>query len=277
MSTQEAILLVILAAITVNLVIAVVLLVRPRFRARLTEPGELDDAEVARRTHLLASAARDANHVPPVGVLDERVRRMSIAPPADESAEPAVAAADPFGVEEIPTDPITGFDLPATWSKRLTEENARIQRYGHPATIAFFELPELDRLAERFGVEAAERLIPPLAKTMRRGARSSDCLARLGATRFAALLPDTDEVKAINYIERVRSACDVWLEAGAVALRLSIGWAEVNANQPVDVAAKAAERRLHEERQRHRAREEHDAEEEGDQDVAAAMRTAGAS
>ena len=39
MSTQEAILLVILAAITVNLVIAVVLLVRPRFRARLTEPG----------------------------------------------------------------------------------------------------------------------------------------------------------------------------------------------------------------------------------------------
>ena len=275
MSTQEAILLVILAAITVNLVIAVVLLVRPRFRARLTEPGELDDAEVARRTHLMASGLRDGNHVPPVGVLEERVRRMSIAPPP-ESAEAAPAATDPFAVEEIPTDPITGFDLPATWSKRLTEENARVQRYGHPATIAFFELPELDRLAERLGAEAAERLIPPLAKTMRRGARSSDCLARLGPTRFAALLPDTDEVKAINYIERVRSACDVWLEAGAVALRLSIGWAEVSANQPVDVAAKAAERRLHEERQRHRAREEHDAEEEDHQDVVAAMRTAGA-
>ena len=160
--------------------------------------------------------------------------------------------------EGTPTDPLTGLDLPATWTKRLNEENARIQRYGHAATIVFVELAGLDRLAKRLGTEAADRLIPPIATTMRRHARASDNLARLGTVRFAALLPDTDEVKAINYIERVRSACDVWLEASAVSLRLSVGWAEINANQPVDVAVQAAERRLFDERQRHRAREDHE-------------------
>ena len=87
---------------------------------------------------------------------------------------------------------------------------------------------------------------------MRRHARAADSLARLGRARFGVLLAETDEIRAINYIERVRTACDVWLESGAVALRLSIGWAEIAANQPVEVAAQNAETRLNEERQRAR-------------------------
>jgi hypothetical protein len=39
------------------------------------------------------------------------------------------------------------------------------------------------------------------------------------------LLPETDEVAAINYVERVRRACELWLDTGAIALRLAIGWA----------------------------------------------------
>jgi diguanylate cyclase (GGDEF)-like protein len=136
----------------------------------------------------------------------------------------------------------------------LAEEGARVGRYGHPATIVLVELAGVDRLAERLGPEAADRLIPPIATTMRRHARAADNLARLGRARFGALLTETDEVLAINYIERVRAACDVWLQSGAVALRLSIGWAEVGPKQPVEVALKAAETRLNEERQRLRVR-----------------------
>lgn len=161
--------------------------------------------------------------------------------------------------DSIQTDAVTGLDGPSTWAKRLTEENARVQRYGRPATIVLVELAGVDRLAERLGPDAADRLIPPIAMTMRRQARSADSLARLGPTRFAALMPDTDEVKAINYIERVRSACDVWLEAGAVSLRLSIGWAEINANQSVDPAIQAAEQRLNMERHRLRSRDAREA------------------
>jgi len=174
--------------------------------------------------------------------------------------------------DSVQTDAVTGLDGPSTWGKRLTEENARVQRYGRPATIVLVELAGVDRLAERLGLDAADRLIPPIAMTMRRQARSADSLARLGPTRFAALMPDTDEVKAINYIERVRSACDVWLEAGAVSLRLSIGWAEINANQAVDPAIQAAEQRLNVERHRLRSRDAREA--DNNRDVAAPLRTA---
>ena len=60
--------------------------------------------------------------------------------------------------------------------------------------------------------------LPALADTIRRLARSADHVARLGPGRFAVLLPETDEVAAINYVERVRRACDLWLESGAMAL-----------------------------------------------------------
>ncbi len=178
--------------------------------------------------------------------------------PARAGAWLEAAGAAPDRVRPVTTDPATGLDLAPAWSKWLLEEGARIGRYGRPATVVLVEVAGLDRLAERLGPDAADRLIPPIATTMRRHARASDNIARLGPARFGALLPETDEIRAINYVERARSACDVWLEAGAVSLRLSIGWAEIGANQPVAVAVQTAERRLNEERQRLRSRSEPD-------------------
>ena len=232
--------------------------------------------------------ATDGFELPPDGVAGEsaeggeRAERADRGPATERSlgAErddrgPATERPDrgpDASADSVQTDAVTGFDGPATWAKRLSEENARVQRYGRPATIVLVELAGVDRLTERLGPDAADRLIPPIAMTMRRQARSADSLARLGPTRFAALMPDTDEVKAINYIERVRSACDVWLEAGAVSLRLSIGWAEINSNQTVDPAIQAAEQRLNMERHRLRSREAREV--DTNRDVGARLRTA---
>ena len=305
MPTQEGILTVILVAIVANLLVAIGLLVGPRIRRRRMDRDE--SAEINRqvllRAHLFGSGndsverSRSAAERPsfrssqapfrdgvalrmaalanslPMEAGVEAGEMQDLEDPGDyDDAVPISADRGESG----PTDPLTGFDGPATWAKRLTEENARVQRYGRPATIVLVELAGLDRLAERLGPAAAERLIPPLATTMRRNARSADNLARLGPARFGALLPDTDEVKAINYIERVRSACDVWLEAGAVSLRLSVGWAEISANQPVDPAILAAERRLNEERQRLRGRDARAGDDDRDV-VAAQMRPVQAS
>jgi diguanylate cyclase (GGDEF)-like protein len=298
MPTQEGILTVILVAIVANLLVAVGLLVGPRLRRRRMDRDESAEInrQVLMRAHLFgggsgsaersaAMSERPSFHAPQAPFADRTGLRAaplgtppSTVPAAEaDDSDDLDRAADFDEVDQVrpgrgessPTDPVTGFDGPATWAKRLTEENARVQRYGRAATVVLVELAGLDRLAERLGPAAAERLIPPLATTMRRNARSADSLARLSPTRFAALLPDTDEVKAINYIERVRSACDVWLEAGAVALRLSVGWAELSVNQPVDPAILSAERRLNEERQRFRSRDARDGDD--DRDVVAAQ------
>lgn len=137
-----------------------------------------------------------------------------------------------------------------SWRSWLAEESSRTARYHRPSTIVVIELSGLDRLAQRVGESAASRLLPPVADTLRRHARAADRLARLGPTRFGVLLVETDEVQAINYVERIRSGCDLWLAAGAVALRLSIGWAEIVADRPGEAALHEAERRLYAERRR---------------------------
>jgi diguanylate cyclase (GGDEF)-like protein len=172
-------------------------------------------------------------------------------PAADRSSAGSSGAASLADPEAL-LDAATGFDTGPAWARWLAEEETRILRFHRPATVVLIELSGLDRLADRLGDDVAERLIPPIATTLRRDARATDRLARLGPTRFAALLVETSEVAAINWIERVRTACDVWLEAGAVTLRLSVGWAEIGPQRAADVAVLDAERRLFAERERAR-------------------------
>jgi PleD family two-component response regulator len=75
-------------------------------------------------------------------------------------------------------------------------------------------------------------------------AREADHVARLGPGRFGVLLPETDEIQAIHYVERVRRTCDLWLESGAVALRLAVGWASPSGDDSLHDAARAATERM---------------------------------
>jgi diguanylate cyclase (GGDEF)-like protein len=228
---------IILIAVAINLVIGLLAVFVPRLRSRRST----DTRSAAVRTTGATNGYShngNGNGTHPRATTDDAGAPWF---PARSASAAAVASA---------TDPATGLDLGPAWARWLTEEDARVQRFRRPATIVLVELSGLDRLADRLGDEAAGRLIPPIAMTMRKNARATDHLARLGPTRFGAILTETDEIRAINFVERIRSACDIWLEAGAVMLRLSVGWAEISADRPAEVAFPDAEGRLFEERQR---------------------------
>ena len=141
------------------------------------------------------------------------------------------------------TDPLTGLLMATAWSRIVVDEEARIRRYHRPATIVIIEIEGLDRLVARLGPSSVDRIVPAVADTLRRGAREADHVARLATGRFAILMPETDEILAINYVERVRKACDLWLESGAVSLRLAIGWASSTGDGSlVDAEALATDR-----------------------------------
>lgn len=147
-------------------------------------------------------------------------------------------------------DPSTGLDSPRAWSRSLSDEMARIARYRRPASIVLVEVEGLERLVDRFGTEAADRILPVISETIRKNARAADHVAALERGRYGILLTETDEIRAINFIERVRTASDAWLAAGAVTLRLAIGWADANAGRTLDDAIATAEERLHADRRR---------------------------
>jgi diguanylate cyclase (GGDEF)-like protein len=140
-------------------------------------------------------------------------------------------------------DPQTGLADAVSWSRLVDDEDPRIRRYRRPVAIVLIELHPLERLIDRLGDEAADRLLPAMADTLRRLAREADHVARLGPARFGVLMPETNEIAAINYVERIRRACELWLESGAVALRLAIGWADTTGDTSlVETQRIAAER-----------------------------------
>lgn len=176
-------------------------------------------------------------------------RPAALVPPQEEDADGS-SSTNGHALIDLLRDPVTGLDSQLLWDQRLQDEHARVVRYGRPVTVVLVELDGLERLIDRFGSAAAERLVPAVATTLRREARRSDHLARLGLGRFGILLPEADEVTAINYVERVRSVCEMWLEAGAVSVRLAIGWAALNGDLGLEVTLHRANERLDQDRRR---------------------------
>jgi diguanylate cyclase (GGDEF)-like protein len=210
MNQNVLILLIILVA--ANLILIAVALIRSLRRRRAAEEGPRWD-DVPNRP-----IAGSRGYVSPM-------------PPADSPAPPSR------------TDQLTGLLVATEWNRIILDEDARNHRYGRPATVVIVELGGFDRLVSSLGREAGDRVLPAVADTMRRNARSADFVARLGPGRFGVLLPETGEVEAVNYVERVRHAAELWLESGAIALQLAIGWASPTADTTlVDAAAVAQER-----------------------------------
>ena len=184
----------------------------------------------------LAAAALVETEAAPDTVAD-------VEPEGEPAGEPAP---EPEPVEPTAgTDGLTGLLDQAAFTRLIAAENLRIHRYHRPATVVIFELGGLDRLIDRLGADAADRVVPALADTMRRLARDVDLVARLAPGRFGILLPETDEVAAINYVERVRRACELWLESGAIALTLAVGWAGTDGEPTLIDAQRLATERMY--------------------------------
>jgi len=141
-------------------------------------------------------------------------------------------------------DALTGMLDALSFEEALSHEDAREKRYRRSATVIVFELDGLARLVDRLGSDPGDRIEAALGDTITRLARRADYVARLERGRYAALLPETDEIAAINYVERIRRACDLWLESGAIAMRLAIGWASTGGDATLDGALRTATDRM---------------------------------
>lgn len=91
-------------------------------------------------------------------------------------------------------------DTRPDWDVALRHEDARMARYGRPATVLVIRLwmtpsGSVDGLAGRFG------------EIVREHARDTDRVTRAAPDRFHVLLPETEETEAEGLIDRVRQAC----------------------------------------------------------------------
>ncbi len=168
------------------------------------------------------------------------------------AAEPVSASpTGPTIAAPLGRDALTGLLDGTAFDEAMTHEDARVRRYGRPATVIVFELDGLARLVDRLGAEPSDRIETALGDSIMRLARRADYVARLERGRYAVLLPETDEIAAINYVERIRRACELWLESSAIAMRLAIGWANTTGDTGASGAMRIATDRMRVELRRH--------------------------
>jgi diguanylate cyclase (GGDEF)-like protein len=141
------------------------------------------------------------------------------------------------------SDTITSTDGPHYWDRLMSSERDRVRRYRRPATIVFIEIAHLDRLGELWGEDVAAQSLVRVGRTVMRQIRSSDHAARIDVSRFAVFLPETDEIAAINFVERARAAIEASLGNMADTVALAFGWASPT-DGDFDAALELAESRL---------------------------------
>jgi hypothetical protein len=91
-------------------------------------------------------------------------------------------------------------DTRPDWETALRHEDARMARYGRPASVAVIRL----RAAP---ADSADGLAARVGQIVREHARETDRVTRAAADRFHLLLPETEEAEARTLLDRVRQAC----------------------------------------------------------------------
>jgi diguanylate cyclase (GGDEF)-like protein len=141
------------------------------------------------------------------------------------------------------TDTLTTMDGPIFWARLVAHESARIRRYKRPATVVILEVMGLAQLRQLWGAEVAVETLIQVGATITKQIRSSDAAARIGPNQFGVYLPETNEIDAINFVERTRSAIARTLGRKADTITVGIGWASPR-NGSLDDAVQLSETRL---------------------------------
>ena len=109
-------------------------------------------------------------------------------------------------------------DTRSDWDTALRLEDARLARYGRPATV----------LVIRFCVPipgTEDRFASRVGGIVRELARETDRVTRAAPDRFHVLLPETGEPEADVVADRLRDACaelDLQRVGGALEIRLAV-------------------------------------------------------
>lgn len=141
-------------------------------------------------------------------------------------------------------DPLTGLEGPVFWQRVLIAEIARATKYGRPVTVCVVQMEGIEAIVVAEGEPVGRRILRDTAQLLRREARASDYCARIDACRFGIILTETDEITAINFVERVREAVPQSIPEALGVVRFSFGWASARRRESPDSLVRRAERRM---------------------------------
>ena len=126
--------------------------------------------------------------------------------------------------------------LTGIWNRVRLEEDAqqeiaRLERYGHPASIIMVDLDHFKQINDQFGHGTGDSVLKEFCLVVQRCIRSTDILARWGGEEFVVLLPNSGFVNAVPLAERIRAAIEQHQFPSGLRITASLG---LSVCQPAD-------------------------------------------
>jgi diguanylate cyclase (GGDEF)-like protein len=156
--------------------------------------------------------------------------------------------------QQARVDPLTGLGNRTAWNELLAAEEARRDRYAHPVSVVSVDLDNLKLINDHCGHAAGDRLLRAAADVLRRCARSSDRVARVGGDEFLLLLAETGTDGAARFLARARAAARRVHLGDGLDLRLSVGSATAADGESLEATVCRADAAMYAAKKRHTRR-----------------------
>ena len=103
-------------------------------------------------------------------------------------------------------DPLTGILSRRAVHRRLRAELKRAQRETGSLAILMLDLDHFKNVNDMFGHAAGDRVLRRMGRHLRRLARATDSVGRIGGEEFLVVLPAAGSAEAMRFAERLRQA-----------------------------------------------------------------------
>ncbi len=145
-------------------------------------------------------------------------------------------------------DPLTGLYNRLAYDERISQEFARAKRYKLPLSLAVLDIDRFKRINDSYGHKAGDKALKIIAERVRKNLRETDFLARYGGEEFAIIMPETGLGDALVAVEKLRkdvSQSQFHYQGTGVAITVSVGLAEMQADDNPESLFQRADRALY--------------------------------
>lgn len=127
--------------------------------------------------------------------------------------------------EQANLDGLTGLGNRKSFDRRWAQEVSENQRYGHPLSLAMFDLDHFKSVNDTFGHPAGDAVLQEFAKVVVANCRGTDIPCRFGGEEFVLILPHTAPADAQQVVDRIRTTLQakVWPRHPERTITVSIG------------------------------------------------------
>lgn len=141
------------------------------------------------------------------------------------------------------TDALTGLANRRAFDRRLAEAESRSSRYGTPFSLIVFDVDRFKTINDTHGHQVGDRVLQRLSAVVSDTIRPTDVLARWGGDEFAILVEGSLD-EAEQAAKRIRDRL-AQTEPPEERATVSVGIAERQADEPVELLLRRADQALY--------------------------------